>query len=334
MLHDTYYKRFLNLRKEHITAVSEFVVLFHSKKIGIRMQPYISVIIPTYNRKEMLKKCLKSVLSVNYPKYRYEVIVIDDGSTDGTYEFLMEVAKEHQNLRILRQENRGPAAARNLGIRNAKGEILFFTDDDCVVPKDWIKIFLEVFEEYPEIAGVGGYLEAPNEILKSNIFARYESLMSEILYKPRSTGFYIGGVETPCVVTNNCAYKKEVLKEVGGFDENFSVAAGEDADLKLRICLKGYKLAYVPIKVEHYHEYTFNRFIKQTITRKRGDIYFMQKWSKYLEERRKKEGIKYKDNLLFLKLLRFGGLKYSIIHLSLKFVEFLTVVVMWWKRLR
>src|SRR3989338_1972884 len=97
----------------------------------------ITIIIPTYNRKNMLKKCLHILLTQNYFNEKYEVIVVDDGSRDGTKEVVR--AFNNPQLRYYWQENKGPGAAINAGARIAKGDILAFTEDDCIVSKDWLK---------------------------------------------------------------------------------------------------------------------------------------------------------------------------------------------------
>jgi glycosyltransferase involved in cell wall biosynthesis len=134
----------------------------------------ISVIIPTHNRKDLLRRCLAAATSQDYPDY--EVIVVDDGSTDGTGAM---VRREFPQVRYIRQErNRGPAAARNRGIKVATGEIIAFTDDDCLLPLDFLSRLADGYRRYPEVAGVGGYLEAPDDLLRTNPFARYEAYVT------------------------------------------------------------------------------------------------------------------------------------------------------------
>ena len=95
--------------------------------------PQVSVVLATYNRKELLKECLESLFNQTYPKDRYEIIVVNDGSTDGTEEVLKEYAKKAPCIfKCFSQENKGVAAAMNLGIKNAEGDIVCFTADDCI----------------------------------------------------------------------------------------------------------------------------------------------------------------------------------------------------------
>src|SRR5437764_138198 len=119
-----------------------------------------SVVIPTFNRQATLHQTLKAIEAQD--ALSFEVIVVDDGSTDGTKE---AVTSEFPSVQYIQQENQGPAAARNTGIRAVAGDIVVFTDDDCVPPPDWLSRLANGYARYPEVAGVGGYLEAPDNVL-------------------------------------------------------------------------------------------------------------------------------------------------------------------------
>lgn len=235
-----------------------------------------SVVIPTYNRKEKLKETLKSVLDQSFKDF--EVIVVDDGSSDDTREIVRESGKTQGQVSYFHQPNTGPAKARNLGTKQAKGQLIAFTDDDCVLPHDWLERLLEGFQKHSEVVGVGGYLQASEETLKKSIFARYERYVSLRSYETRDKEV-VSGFDCPAGGTNNMAYTKKVIEEVGGFDEAFPVAAGEDADIKLRITKLGYKLLYLPLKVEHHQDYHLKGFLKQSFNRGIGSFYFQKKWS-------------------------------------------------------
>ena len=121
------------------------------------MKPFFSVVIPTYNRPERLANCLEAISQLDYPRDRFEVIVVDDGSKiplDSVVEPLQQKIPELQ-LKLIRQENAGPAAARNRGAAEAQGEFLAFTDDDCQPTTDWLIHFAAGFETAPE-AMLGG----------------------------------------------------------------------------------------------------------------------------------------------------------------------------------
>jgi GT2 family glycosyltransferase len=243
-------------------------------KVTLKKRSHLkfSLVIPTCNRKAQLRCCLAGATRQDYPDY--EVIVVDDASADGTEEM---VRREFSQVRYLRQAvNRGPAAARNHGIEAATGEIVAFTDDDCLVPSHWLGQLLNGYRRYPQVAGVGGYLEPLPEVRGRNVYARYEWFMAQ--YKgdvlPEE---YVGGSETPGGGTSNMSYRRRVLLDVGGFDEAFPFAAGEDADLKKRICDRGYSLVYIPVGVIHLREYTGEGFKNSHITRGRAIACFEQK---------------------------------------------------------
>ncbi len=238
--------------------------------------PRFSVVIPTYNRKGWLRRCLEAVTQQDYPDY--EIIVVDDGSIDGTEEM---VRREFPQVCCLRQEpNRGPAAARNRGIEVATGEIVAFTDDDCLVPRDWLYRLWDGFRRYPHVAGVGGFQDPPEELLGTNIIARAERLRRLRRWGAQARIEVLGGAEVPGLGTNNVAYRRSVLLELGGFDEGFPVAAGEDADLKLRVAQAGYELLYLPLAVTHHRAYTWEAQWRMSVRRGIGAYHFESKHGK------------------------------------------------------
>jgi glycosyltransferase involved in cell wall biosynthesis len=227
-----------------------------------------SVVIPTYNRAATLRQTLTALMAQDYPDY--EIIVVDDGSTDDTRAM---IAREFPQVRYIYQQNRGPAAARNRGIAHARGEIIAFTDDDCVPPRDWLARLADGYARYPDVVGVGGYLEAPDEVLQRAPLARYERFIARRVFRV-SEREYVGGFECPAGGTNNIAYRRAILERVGGFDEAFPYAAGEDADLKWRICQLGARLLYVPVKMTHLQTYTWESFKRQARVRGKGRVCF------------------------------------------------------------
>lgn len=233
-----------------------------------------SVIIPTYNREENLKKCLNSLLSQDFPSAEYEIIPVDDGSKDGTQDYLKSLVGER--VRPYFNNHGGPAKARNFGAKNSHGLYVAFTDDDCLVPQNWLKELDRGFSQWPQAGAVGGYLEAPSEILRKNILAQLESFETRHIYHA-SEAEYLGGFESPAGGTNNIAYRKETFINLGGFDESFPEAAGEDADLKFRAVQNGHKIGYLPLKVTHLDPYSFRTFVKRSIRSGIGSSYFEKK---------------------------------------------------------
>lgn len=231
---------------------------------------HVSVVVPTYNRRALLRETLAALSRQDYREY--EVIVVDDGSVDGTREVVQREFPEAHYVRLDR--NRGCAAARNAGVQAARGEIVAFTDDDCVPPPDWLSRLAEGHVNHPEVVGVGGYMEPTEPMLRSNAFARYEAYLTHVVYGAGHDE-YVGGYECPAGGTNNISYKKAVLEQFGGFDESFP--AGADPELKWRICGSGHRLLYVPSCVLHQRPYTWSAFRDQQILRGRGALHFERK---------------------------------------------------------
>jgi glycosyltransferase involved in cell wall biosynthesis len=182
----------------------------------------VSIIIATYNRSEMIKRNIEAHLRQSYDDY--EVIVVDDASSDDTAEFLMELQKKERRIRFFRNnKNLGAAIARNVGIKNARGEMLGFTDDDCYPDKDWIKNALKYFE--PEVSSVNGKTIAVGECDKINIH-------------------YHDNLAPGDYCTSNIFYRADVLKEIGGFPVEYCASFREDSELAFKLLEKGYKIGW------------------------------------------------------------------------------------------
>ncbi len=229
-----------------------------------------SVIVPTYNRRESLRHTIQALLAQTHADH--EILVADDGSDDGTAELLVGFP----GVRHLRLAHAGPAAARNAGIGAAAGAIIAFTDDDCRPPANWLARLADGYARYPQAAGVGGYLRAPAAVERRSILARYDALLNGQYGVGEAE--VLAGFECPAGGTGNMSYRREVLAEAGGFDESFPIAAGEDADLKQRICQAGHLLLYLPVGMDHLRVYTWRGFIRQQIQRGRGAARFEEKW--------------------------------------------------------
>ena len=221
-----------------------------------------SVVIPTFNRKDMLRRCLTALAVQDYPDY--EVLVVDGGS-DGTEQMM---AQEFPRFRYLRETRSGPSVARNLGIHEASGDIVAFTDDDNVAPPDWLSRLADGYRRYPEVSGVAGRMEPPEEVWRSNVFARQELWATWYAYSltPDRPEYVADGLNVPGA-TNNVSYRRSVLLEVGGFSSGLAAhIAGEERDLRERICAKGYnRFLYMPVKVLHLRSYTWKGFLTQTL---------------------------------------------------------------------
>ena len=199
--------------------------------------PFISVIVPAYNAAETLGECLAALLDQSIPRGEYEVIVVDDGSTDATQEVV-----EQYGVHLLTQANQGPAAARNLGVSHAQGEILLFTDADCVPSRNWIEAMVAPFAD-PRIVGAKGvYRTRQRELVARFVQLEYEDKYDKMRVEP-----YIDFVDT-----YSAAYRKSVFQENGGFDPVFPQASGEDIDFSWRLSRKGHKMVFAPNAVVYH----------------------------------------------------------------------------------
>lgn len=225
-----------------------------------------SVIIPVYNEEKHIRSCLNSVLNQDYPKESYEVLVVNDGSTDNTPEIL----KEFEGIKILNQKNKGPAAARNFGVREAQGECVVFTDGDCEVPRNWLQRYEKLFNKYPDYKGIGGFL-TPKET--KNIVSRFIYLQSDLAYDFPKEPCGISMENFDYMGTANIAYKRDVFISIGGFSEKFRLAGGEDADFTCHILESGKKLLTAPnLNVQHNYADNINEL--RQIAFSRGSAIF------------------------------------------------------------
>lgn len=213
-------------------------------------KPLISIVIPARNTSFTIKKCIESLLCLDYDNF--EIIIIDDGSNDDT----LTLIKSFSNIKLISTEGVGPSKARNLGIRQAAGEFVAFTDADCIVHRDWLSQLLNGFDDN-KVAGVGGIQKSPGD---DSWFAK---LVHEFLV---AFGFISGYMQPGKTIkdtdhnpTCNVIYRKAILLEMGGFLEG--IWPGEDVELDYRIKKKGYRLVFNPLAiVEHYRPDNFKKF--------------------------------------------------------------------------
>jgi len=211
-----------------------------------------SIIIPAYNARETIVSCLESALNQSIPRNDYEVILVDDGSTDST----LQTVHRHfaDRIHCIRQDNQGPAAARNLGASHAKGGILVFTDSDCELDFHFVERIIRPFDDNDQIAGVqGSYKTRQHEFMARFIQIEIETRYSK-MRKDRYTDF---------VGSYAAAYRKDVFIEHGGFDTSYPIASGEDADLSFRLSRNGHKMVFEPEAfVYHRHPVSLSHYLR------------------------------------------------------------------------
>jgi GT2 family glycosyltransferase len=192
------------------------------------MDIVVSVVIPTFKRRLLLERCLNALLLQTMDPAAYEIIIADDEPSLETKR-LVEAYAGRTFLPVIRycavQGSHGPAAARNQGWQAAAGELIAFTDDDCIPEPDWLARGISAFT--PDVAGISGRVIVP--------------VGSGPTDHERNSSF----LEEAEFVTANCMYRKRILADVGGFDERFTAAWREDADLFFSLLKRGERLLSV-----------------------------------------------------------------------------------------
>ncbi len=230
----------------------------------------ISVIIPAYNAANDLPYVLDS-LSTQTNK-NFEIIVVDDFSTDATSNFTHTCS--HTMLRML--ENHGPACCRNAGAKKASGEILAFTDSDCLVDRYWLEKIQHHFDDEETDAIMGKLTLLPSTYLGDSIsalgFPAGGSIGFEKIWKVDKNGL------TDSLSSCNCALRRDIFFEIGGFDESFPYAGGEDSFLAYGLRKSNYKIKYCPdVIVHHPARDSLNNFIKWQYKRGVSSYIFSKK---------------------------------------------------------
>ena len=209
--------------------------------------PRASVVVCAFNGETTTRSCLESLARLNYPDY--EVIFVDDGSTDAT----AEIAAEFDHVRLIRQPNGGLSHARNVGLRAASGEVVAYTDCDCDADEDWLLNLVKSLVQ-GGFVGVGG----PNLIPDGNAVAacvgRSPGGPTHVMLDDRRAEHVPG-----C----NMAFRRGAMLEVGGFDEQFR-AAGDDVDFVWRLQDRGGAVGFAPTaQVWHHRRNTVRAYLAQ-----------------------------------------------------------------------
>jgi mycofactocin glycosyltransferase len=198
--------------------------------------PPVSVVVPALDAEATIGACVESLLALDYPEDLLELVVVDNGSRDATCRI---VAGYGRRVRLLHEPVRGPAAARNAGIHRSKGEVVAFTDSDCVVDPRWLRELVVALAE-PEVGIAGGPIRAlpparPAELYGERIHDHRRSIL---VWRP------------PYVITMNWASPRAVLERVGFFDPQ--LLRCEDVDLSYRIGSAGYRLVFAPAALVYH----------------------------------------------------------------------------------
>jgi len=215
--------------------------------------PSISVIIPVKDQPQNLIACLESLNSLEYPKDKLEIIVVDDGSRED-----ISKAVSLSGIRIIRhEESKGPATSRNEGAEHAGGELLAFLDSDCIAGKNWLRELVPFFR-ISTVGAVGGYVDG---YYKNSFLDRYELVASSLNMGTRL--LIEGGTESTFYVpTANMLVKREVFMSTNGFKNGMYI--GEDVDFCWRMRNLGHSLLYVPVgSISHKHRNHLGGMLKR-----------------------------------------------------------------------
>lgn len=217
--------------------------------------PLVSLIIPTFNRPTALGNCLAAVAALRRTSFDLEVIVVDDGSPN-PLDDVIEPWRKMLNIRLIRQQNQGPASARNHGAKVARGTMIAFTDDDCQPTPDWLAVLVDALQPDPTQM-VGG--RTVNRLC-ANPYATAAQLLISYLYtweltQTASPRFF---------ASNNMAMTATHFHAIGGFDTSYPRAAGEDRAFCDQWLAAGYRLHYCPTALlGHSHDLTLRTFWRQ-----------------------------------------------------------------------
>ncbi len=199
-------------------------------------RPSSSIVVAAYNAEASIADCVRSLLELRYPRDLFEIIVVDNGSRDGTAAILASFGGA---ITVIEEPLRGRAAARNAGIRYARGEVIAFTDTDCTVDPDWLAALVAPLVD-PCVGVAGGRILArrpANEI----------ELFGEVIHDHRQA---ILAMRPPYAITMNWASRRSVLTDLGLFD--LALRRGSDGDLAYRIGQGGYSFAYCPTAIIYH----------------------------------------------------------------------------------
>jgi glycosyltransferase involved in cell wall biosynthesis len=229
----------------------------------------VSVVVPTYRKKELLACTLNSLSAQTYPHDLVEVVVVDDCSEDGTGEFLEGVEAPYRVLALRHETNRGRAAARNTGIAAASGEIVVFLDDDMRADPRLLSSHVRFHDAHPNAAAIGNAVTAPE--LGDSLLFRYIDSRGVHKLPPggRSPARYF--------VTNNASVPRRALTEAGLFDEAFRSYGFEDTELAFRLEERaGVSFWYLrEALAQHIHYHSVDQFLEKRRTAARSSLSYL-----------------------------------------------------------
>ncbi len=212
--------------------------------------PFVSIVIPTFNRQTTLAHVLPLLAVQTYPSDRYEILLSDSGSTDGTQEMVESMGIP--NLRFISGENRGRSGARNRGIQEAKGEIILFTDADILADPGLVEAHVRTHTAESDIAMVGCEVQVNSLEEYEHVKGHPEARRHLHGDKPKDTSWLF-------FLTGNASVRRDDLIKAGMFDEGFTGYGHEDLELGYRLQKMGLSIRYNPAALNfHWHPVPFD----------------------------------------------------------------------------
>jgi GT2 family glycosyltransferase len=227
--------------------------------------PFISVVVPTRDRSRHLQHCLGALADLDYPRDRFEVIVVDDGGTDALPE--PPPRARDIDLTIVRRMHGGPGAARNTGVERARGGLVAFTDDDCMPARDWLRAYAAAAAAHPGRI-LGGAIQNG---VGWNVYSEASQLLVTLLYRhhnsdPEDVRFF---------TSNNLLVPTDTFRAEGGFEPREIRDTAEDRELLGRLRRRGHGLAFAEdAVVYHRHDLSLPSFLAKHFHYGRGAVYF------------------------------------------------------------
>jgi glycosyltransferase involved in cell wall biosynthesis len=243
--------------------------------------PFISVIIPTYNRSALLRQTVETFLAQDYPPDKWELLMVDNASTDDTWSVITKLASRDDRIRGLKESRKGAHFARNSGAVAAKGEILYFTDDDMLAEPNLLSAIIEGFEADPKVASVTGKVlprwdtEPPVWVLEHcrNALLSLNDLGESLIVSD----------DDPGVFSCHQAVKRDAFMRAGGFnpDTNAGAFTGDnETGLNIKIKQLGFRFAYVGSAVTH-HMIPASRMTQSYLNSRMADQGFCDSYTDY-----------------------------------------------------
>lgn len=223
-------------------------------------RPKLSVIVPSFNRRDEIQALLESVDKQDASPSQFEVIVVDDGSTDDTKAWVQSFQQSSNlQVRYIQQDHQGPGAARNNGMAHANGDVFVFIDSDCTAPPNWISVIQNAFAEDPELRAFGGRDDAREDFPPLLLAINYS--MTSFL----TTGGMRGGKKKRLAKfyprSFNMGLHRQLYEKIGGFG---ALRHGQDIEYSNRIIKSGDKVAYlVDSVVYHKRRTSVTKFFRQ-----------------------------------------------------------------------